>query len=150
MPSLNSCPPSDEPDGAIRGLLRAGESQTLEFKSTARYNMLAARPDKKMEHVVVKTVCGFLNAEGGTLLIGVDDDGQVVGLEKDLSTLGRKPNLDGYELWLRRRLDDDLSITSRRRRPRVFYRSCCGTSTPRVSYLGRECLVEPWTRFQGR
>ena len=44
-----------------------------------------------MEHVVVKTVCGFLNAEGRTLLIGVDDDGQVVGLEKDLSTLGRKP-----------------------------------------------------------
>ena len=62
-----------------------------------------------MEHVIVKTVCGFLNAEGGKLLIGVDDDGRVLGLGDDMKTL-RKANTDAYELFLRQRLDTSLSI----------------------------------------
>ena len=53
--------------------------QTVEFKSTARWNVHTEQADPKIEHVIVKTVCGFLNAEGGTLLIGVDDDGDVLG-----------------------------------------------------------------------
>ena len=67
--------------------MAAGESQTLEFKSSARWNVRAASPDKKLEHAITKTVCAFLNAEGGTLLIGVDDNGQVLGLEDDWRTL---------------------------------------------------------------
>lgn len=97
---------------SLRKLLEAGESQTLEYKSTARFNVKAGRVDKKLEKVIVKTVCGFLNSEGGTLLIGVDDDGQVLGLDMDFSTLGRKGDPDGYELWLRQRLDADLSIST--------------------------------------
>jgi len=90
-------------------LLRVGESQTVEFKSTARWNLHAGSPDKKMEHVITKTVCGFLNAQGGKLLIGVNDDGGIVGLGPDLQTL-RKGNKDGYELFLRQLLDDSLSV----------------------------------------
>ena len=99
-----------EPAGGAIELLRMGESQTVEFKSTARWNLHADRVDKKMEHVITKTVCGFLNAHGGKLLIGVDDDGNVIGLDPDLQTLGRKGNKDGYELFLRQRLDDSLSV----------------------------------------
>ena len=94
----------------VADLLAAGESQTVEFKSTARWNLHTRAPDRKLEHVIVKTVCGFLNAEGGTLLIGVTDDGNVLGLGDDLQTLGRRPNLDGYELFLRQSLDNNLSI----------------------------------------
>ena len=54
-----------------------------------------------MQQRLVKTVCGFLNAEGGTLLIGVDDSGVPIGLTNDMSTLGNKANRDGYELFLR-------------------------------------------------
>ena len=93
----------------LRDLLSIGESQRVEFKSTARWNVRAGRVDKKMEHVVVKTVCGFLNAEGGKLLIGVDDDGRVLGLGDDMKTLS-KGNADAYELFLRQRLDAGLSI----------------------------------------
>lgn len=96
--------------GTIADLLAAGESQTVEFKSTARWNLHTRAPDKKLEHVVVKTVCGFLNAEGGTLLIGVTDQGDVLGLGDDVRTLGKKSNLDGYELFLRQNLDNNLSI----------------------------------------
>jgi len=93
---------------AIGDLLEAGESQTLEFKSTARYSLQAAMPDKRMEHAIVKTVCGFLNSDGGILLIGVDDEGRILGLKDDLATFSRT-NLDQYELWLRQRLETDLS-----------------------------------------
>jgi hypothetical protein len=95
---------------SLSDLLAVGESQSVEYKSTGRWNVRAGLPDKKMEHVITKTVCGFLNGEGGTLLIGVDDDGNVVGLDDDLKTLGSKANLDGYELALRQQLDTNLSI----------------------------------------
>ncbi|MCY4068656.1 MAG: putative DNA binding domain-containing protein [Acidimicrobiaceae bacterium] len=93
---------------SIFELLRVGESQTVEFKSTARWNLHAGRPDKRLEHVIAKTVCGFLNSQGGKLLIGVDDGGSVVGLGSDLQTLHKKDK-DGYELFLRQMLDDALS-----------------------------------------
>lgn len=99
-----------EHTGTFSDLLAVGESQMVEYKSTARWNLHTEQVDKKMEHVVVKTVCGFLNSEGGSLLIGVDDDGTVVGLERDFATLGSKPNRDGYELFLRQLLDTNLSV----------------------------------------
>ena len=55
-------------------------------------------------------MCGFLNAEGGNLLIGVSDEGSTIGLTNDLKTLGSKANLDGYELVLREQLDNSLSM----------------------------------------
>ncbi|MDQ3525846.1 MAG: DUF262 domain-containing protein [Chloroflexota bacterium] len=94
----------------LADLLSLEESQTLEFKCSARWNVHAGKPDKKMEHVIVKTICGLLNAEGGTLLIGVDDDANVVGLANDFSTLGKKQDRDGYELFLRQLLDSTLSV----------------------------------------
>jgi hypothetical protein len=102
-------PVAVEHAGTIDDLLAAGESQMVEYKSTARWNIHTGQADKKMEHVIVKTVCGFLNAEGGSLLIGVSDDGSVLGLDADFATLGSKPNRDGYELALRQLLDNNLS-----------------------------------------
>ena len=95
-------------------LIEAGESQLVEYKSTARWNVRADMQDKKMEHVIVKTMCGFLNGDGGTLLIGVEDDGAIYGLEADYATLGSKGNRDGFELWLRQHLANNLSIETAR------------------------------------
>ncbi len=59
------------------------------------------KPNKEMEAVIVKTVASFLNAEaGGTLLIGVEDNGDVLGLQHDYKTFGRKQDRDGFENWL--------------------------------------------------
>ena len=95
---------------SVKDLVTVGESQTVEFKSTARWNLHVGRADKKIEHVISKTVCGFLNAEGGELLIGVDDNGIPVGLANDMQTLGSKADRDGYELFLRQHLDNSLSV----------------------------------------
>lgn len=80
-------------------LVEAGESATVEFKSTARHNLHTGQRDERLEAVIAKTLAGFLNARGGTLLIGVDDAGKVLGLDDDLGHM-KSPDLDRYELWL--------------------------------------------------
>lgn len=88
-------------DLEVASLIARGESVELEFKSSARWDMRQDKPNKEMEAVIVKTVASFLNAEaGGTLLIGVDDSGSVLGLQHDYKTLGRKQDRDGFENWL--------------------------------------------------
>ncbi len=65
-------------------LIQRGESKTLEFKSTLRWNLKEGRQDDKtVTHAVLKTIAAFLNTEGGDLLIGVADDGSIVGIESD-------------------------------------------------------------------
>ena len=64
-------------------LIKRGESKTLEFKSTLRWNLKEDRKDNRVTHAALKTIAAFLNTEGGDLLIGVADDGSVVGIERD-------------------------------------------------------------------
>ena len=90
--------PTPEPVTAGQ-LIAGGESASVEFKSTARWNMHTEAKDDRIELVIGKTVAGFLNGEGGTLVIGVDDEGRPVGLGNDLSLM-KAPDLDRYELWL--------------------------------------------------
>ncbi len=80
-------------------LISGGESDTVEFKSTLRYDIRNSVLNKKLEYLIAKTIAAFLNSEGGSLLIGVDDEKNILGLENDFSTL-RKPNIDGFELQL--------------------------------------------------
>ena len=63
-------------------LLKLQESKTLEFKSSLRWNLQEDRKDDKhVTHAALKTIAAFLNTEGGDLLIGVDDDRQVLGID---------------------------------------------------------------------
>jgi ATP-dependent Lon protease len=93
-------------------LLVAGESKWLEFKQTARVNLHTKQRDPVIELMVAKTVAGFMNADGGTLLIGVADCGEVSGIEVDYKTLGNKQDPDGFGLWLNGLLDADLGPTA--------------------------------------
>ncbi|MDG2285785.1 MAG: DUF3387 domain-containing protein, partial [Alphaproteobacteria bacterium] len=91
---------SDTFSDTTQDLLSSGtEGRLVEYKSTARWNVEEQRKDKTMEHVVAKTVAGFLNAQGGTLLIGVNDDGKPLGLDNDYQ-LAKHKNSDGYISWL--------------------------------------------------
>ena len=55
----------------------------MEFKSTLRTNLHTGQRDEKVQLAVLKTIAGFLNAQGGTLMVGVGDDGKVLGLSAD-------------------------------------------------------------------
>jgi hypothetical protein len=94
------------PRGSAAELIARGESSTVEFKSSARYNRRTGQRDEKLERVILKTIVAFLNAEGGVLLIGVADDGSVPGIEDDYALM-KMPDRDRYELWLR-----DVLITA--------------------------------------
>lgn len=72
-----------------------GEGLTIEFKQTLRVNLHTGQADKKMEHAVLKTLAAFMNSKGGTLFVGVNDDGVVVGLDDD-----NFPNEDKMALHL--------------------------------------------------
>ncbi|RKX33918.1 MAG: hypothetical protein DRP71_08760 [Verrucomicrobia bacterium] len=73
--------PLDETD--LRSLIASGEGETLEFKSTLRWNLHTGKPGKEIENASLKTLAGFLNSDGGVLLIGVDDEANPLGLETD-------------------------------------------------------------------
>lgn len=78
-------------------IIAQGEGPYLEFKSTFRWDLQESRTNRNLEMVVLKTLAGFLNSHhGGTLLIGVADDGTLIGLDKDYQSL-KKPDQDGFE-----------------------------------------------------
>jgi len=68
---------------SINDLVAQQENTGVEFKSTLRVNLHTNEKDSKMELAVLKTLAGFLNRSGGTLIIGVADDGSPVGIEID-------------------------------------------------------------------
>lgn len=82
-----------------RAVISAGESKVVEFKSTARKNTHMGQVDANLEWAVVRSIAGFMNANGGTLLVGVDDSGVAVGVDQEYETFGKKDR-DGWELWL--------------------------------------------------
>jgi hypothetical protein len=74
----------DERPATIEQMVAQGEGVYAEFKSTLRVNLHTGQKDPRMEHAVLKTINGFLNSkEGGTLVIGVADNGQALGLAND-------------------------------------------------------------------
>ncbi len=84
---------------AAQELILAGESDTVEFKSTLRYDLRAKSVNKKLEYVIAKTIAAFLNSQGGNLFIGIDDNQNPLGLTDDIESLSKK-NIDGFELHL--------------------------------------------------
>ena len=100
-----------KPTQGARELMAAGESGRVEFKSSARYNLHSKQRDERIELVIAKTVAAFANSDGGVLLIGVNDDGQAVGLDNDLQFM-KQPDLDRFELWLRDWLGASLGLVA--------------------------------------
>jgi hypothetical protein len=88
---------------ALETLIVAGENDVVEFKSTLRTNLHTGERDPRMEQVVLKTIAAFLNSNGGTLVIGVADDGSPIGLDRDSF-----PNEDKMALHLVALLKDRL------------------------------------------
>jgi CheY-like chemotaxis protein len=75
-----------EPSGRserIKFLIDSGESDRVEFKSTLRWNLKTGRAEKVIAKSWLRAVVAFLNADGGVLLIGVADRGDILGTDAD-------------------------------------------------------------------
>lgn len=94
---------------SIADLITFGESATLEFKSTLQWDLIQNQINKGLRFSVLKTIVAFLNSEGGTLVIGVEDNGAVFGLRRDLRTV-RGQSLDGFEQLLSSLIGDRIGV----------------------------------------
>jgi hypothetical protein len=87
----------------VAGIIESGETSAVEFKSTLRKNLHTGQVDDRMQLAVLKTIAGFLNTGGGTLMVGIADDGTPVGITAD-----DFPNEDKMALHLVNLLKDRL------------------------------------------
>ena len=88
---------SIEKTADLESLISSGESARLEFKQTMQWDTELHRRNPELLRACVKTVCAFLNGEGGILLIGVANSGKPAGLEDDIRDFTDRKTIDGFE-----------------------------------------------------
>jgi CheY-like chemotaxis protein len=89
----------------IQSLISSGESDRIEFKSTLRWNLKTDRAEKVIENSWLKSVVAFLNTDGGVLLIGVADAGDILGTGAD-----QFDNDDKYLLHVNNRIREYIGL----------------------------------------
>lgn len=90
-------------------LIRLGEGTQIEFKATFRRNLHTGKADKNIETASLKEIVGFMNTLGGSLIIGVNDDGKISGLNQDIFS-----NTDGYQTHFANQLRDRIGADAGR------------------------------------
>ena len=93
---------------SLENIISEGESDEVEFKSSLRWSYKEGLVNKKLEQVIMKSIAAFSNGEGGLLLMGVDDDGKVLGLDFDYTSL--KGTKDEFELHLRNLINNSFGV----------------------------------------
>jgi hypothetical protein len=69
----------------VVSIARGGESKTAEFKEALSLDVRKGTKEKYIEDSVIKTVAAFLNSDGGTLLVGVNDTGAIKGVDEEIT-----------------------------------------------------------------
>lgn len=94
-------------------IIADGESGLVEFKSSMIYDYRNEKYDKNIiSPIIAKTLSCFMNSRGGYLLIGLDDDKKILGIEIDYERLVKK-NRDGFGLYLTNLTNKYLGMISR-------------------------------------
>lgn len=121
-----------ESENDVISLIKDGESTYLEFKSSLRWDFANSRSNSKLEEVIMKSIAAFNNGDGGILMIGVKDDGEILGLEYDYDVM-RERGKDCFELHLRNLINAEYGIE--------YATNYLSVNFPRVN--GKEiCIVE--------
>ena len=94
----------------ITDLIELGESAVLEFKSTFQWDVVKGEQNKALRLSSLKTIAAFLNSQGGTLLIGVEDDGSIFGMDRDLALA--KNSRDSFEQLLVSLVTDTMGTST--------------------------------------
>lgn len=88
----------------VASVVFGDENGYKEFKCSIVYPAEStgeANVEEQMDEILL-SICGFLNASGGVLYVGINDFGVPTGIENDYNYL--RCNRDKYELYLRRRI----------------------------------------------
>jgi predicted HTH transcriptional regulator len=89
----------DTPGTASKPSSPAVKARSWNSRPAVGSTLLPGDKDPNIEWAVIKSIAGLMNASGGTLLVGVTDAGEIRGIEPDYPLL-RKPDTDGWDLWL--------------------------------------------------
>lgn len=119
---------------SVEEMIAEGEHDGLEFKSSLRWDTQESKLNKNLEKVILKAISAFNNGhgDGGKLIIGVDDERNILGLENDYSTL-KGNDRDVFELHLRNLIANEWDIE--------FSTTCIKVSFPIVG--GQEiCVID--------
>ena len=110
-------------EAPIEVIMQEDESDILEFKSSLRWDYKNHCAKSDLENAVVKTVAAFLNTSGGVLVIGVDDNKTVLGLEKDYNSFREKKDRDGFQLTLQQILSQRIGADRYQSHVKLEFRS---------------------------
>lgn len=88
----------------------ASEDLHCEFKTSLIYSPKTHKPGIDQVECIAATVAAFMNSDGGTLYLGVKDNGEVVGVENDFDVLDAVPvnlpnGLDDHDFAYHRNVD---------------------------------------------
>jgi len=134
-------------------LIAQGENDRVEFKSSIRWDYRQNRVNKRLQEEIARAIAGMLNCGGGHLLLGVADDGTILGIERDLQTL-RKSDIDGFQLLLtdivQVNLGAEYVLYIHPRFELMDGKRICAVSideSPRPVFLGKGDSHEFWVRM---
>ena len=98
---------------SVQKIIAGGESQNVEFKSSLLWDYRQQKVNKHLTEPIIKNVSAFMNTSGGVVVVGVKDDGEVLGLDNDLAVLN-KHDLDGFELVFNNAFNQMIGVEFRR------------------------------------
>lgn len=93
----------------IKSEIRGDEGKHVEFKQTLSLCVREKQRKDYIEHTILKTLCAFMNTDGGILLVGVDDDGLIIGIDNEMKAL-YKSSKDEYYKKIRNLVSAHLGI----------------------------------------
>ncbi len=99
----------------LHNMIRGGESFSLEFKQSLSHNKNIDKKDKNLEYSCLKTIVGFLNVKkGGTLLIGIHDEGKIIGINTEIDKFYKKYKnpLDRFMLYFKEIIKSRIGLQS--------------------------------------
>lgn len=91
----------------VRDLIRSGESRQVEFKQTLSWDVRKGEKSKEIEKSTLKNIVAFMNSSGGTLLIGVHDNGDILGIDEEVNRI-RQGSLDKFMLHLNNLINSQI------------------------------------------
>lgn len=134
--------PGHAADASVEAMIVAGESAHVEFKQTFAVEAGSGDKSKPVLHSALKTVCALLNTSGGSLLLGVADDGTVAGLAPDFAAChADNPNADGLENKIVTTLRDRLSPPPSYGQVAVSFHTIGSADVCRVAVQPSDALV---------
>ena len=140
---------------SIEELVQLKESDTIELKSSLQWDVRENIKNEKLQDSVLKSIAAFLNAEGGTVIIGVEDNGNLFGLEKDIQSFKEPRNrtLDNFERHLVELIKNKIGIKFipylKIRFTKINGQDVCGVyvrKSPQAAFLKSEKGIEVYTR----